>query len=303
MAAALLVSPELVQTGFHVLCGLSPRMHESCWYETNFSNLWRYFKHRARHLLDREADVAYAVRNFLATTAVAGRDSANGAAAAAYSPTDREFAVSAGTQENTMKHHHSFRWIHRLFAFILAIAICGTQSFAQQTTTGAASDQQTATPPANGNGSDNAQTDTQSVPATPVPQNPQLGNSQSAMPDPSRGPQTPVQQTPQPAGNNSVPATAQPATPNSSNGSERTTPKYQEPSGAATAERGSTNGGAASRPAGTAIAPAKQRQVRSMFIKVGALMAGAAAVGTIYALSRGTSSLPPGAHTTSATRP
>ena len=65
MAAALLVSPELVQTGFHVLCGLSPRMHESCWYETNFSNLWRYFKHRARHLLDREADVAYAVRNFL----------------------------------------------------------------------------------------------------------------------------------------------------------------------------------------------------------------------------------------------
>jgi hypothetical protein len=69
----------------------------------------------------------------------------------------------------------------------------------------------------------------------------------------------------------------------------------QEPVGAATAEKGVTRGGVASRPAGAAIAPAKQRQTRSLLIKTGAILAGAAAIGTIYALTRGTSSKPPGA--------
>lgn len=64
LAAALLISPQLVQTGFRVLCGISPRMHESCWYETNLSNLWRYFKNRIRHVPDREADVEYVLRGF-----------------------------------------------------------------------------------------------------------------------------------------------------------------------------------------------------------------------------------------------
>lgn len=206
-----------------------------------------------------------------------------------------------------MKSHHGFRWIHRLFVTILipAIAVCGTQSLTAQTPTGNASERQTATPSSTGNTENAAQSDAQNLPATPVPQNPQLGNSQSAMPDPSRGPQTPVQQSQQPASpaNNSTPATtAEPTTPNNATGAT-TTPKFQEPSGAATAERGATSGGAASRPAGTAIAPAKQRRVRSLVIKVGAVVAGAAALATIYALSRGTSSLPPGAHSASATRP
>src|SRR5205085_12043873 len=67
------------------------------------------------------------------------------------------------------------------------------------------------------------------------------------------------------------------------------------PLGAAAAEAAKTNGGAASKPAGAAIAPAKQRQVRSLLIKLGAIAGAGAALGTIYALTRGTSSLPPGA--------
>jgi len=70
--------------------------------------------------------------------------------------------------------------------------------------------------------------------------------------------------------------------------------KDQNPLGAAAAQQGVTAGGAASRPAGNAIAPARQHQVRSLLIKLGAIAAGGAAIGAIVALSRGTSSVPPG---------
>jgi len=70
----------------------------------------------------------------------------------------------------------------------------------------------------------------------------------------------------------------------------------QEPEGTAAARAARTIGGPASKPAGSAIAPAKQRQVRSLFIKIGAIAAAGAAVGTVYALTRGTPSKPPGAH-------
>jgi hypothetical protein len=71
--------------------------------------------------------------------------------------------------------------------------------------------------------------------------------------------------------------------------------KDKAPLGAAAAEAGVTAGGAASRPAGSAIAPAKQGQRRSLLIKVGLIAAGGAAIGAVYALSRGTGSVPPGA--------
>ena len=57
LAAAMLVSPHLVHTGFRMLCGLSPRMYESCWYDTNIPNLWTYLKNRLTNLVDKEADV------------------------------------------------------------------------------------------------------------------------------------------------------------------------------------------------------------------------------------------------------
>jgi hypothetical protein len=68
-----------------------------------------------------------------------------------------------------------------------------------------------------------------------------------------------------------------------------------QPLGTAAAERARTAGGAASRPAGTAIAPAKQRQVRSFLIKMGLVAAGGVALGTVYALTKGSPSRPPGA--------
>jgi hypothetical protein len=58
LTAALLASPTLLHTRFRVICGFSPRMTQSCWYETNFANLWRYAKNRLRNFRDREAEVA-----------------------------------------------------------------------------------------------------------------------------------------------------------------------------------------------------------------------------------------------------
>ena len=70
----------------------------------------------------------------------------------------------------------------------------------------------------------------------------------------------------------------------------------REPVGTAAAESIQTTGVAASRPAGAAVAPAKQRRVRSILIKVGALVGVGVAVGTTMALSQGSPSKPPGAH-------
>lgn len=55
--AAMLVSPHRAQTSFRILCGLSPRMHECCWYVTNPQTLWKYLKNRLRNISDKEADV------------------------------------------------------------------------------------------------------------------------------------------------------------------------------------------------------------------------------------------------------
>jgi hypothetical protein len=68
-----------------------------------------------------------------------------------------------------------------------------------------------------------------------------------------------------------------------------------QPEGTAAARAARTIGGPASKPAGSAIAPAKQRQVRSLLIKIGAIAGAGAALGTVYALTRGTPSKPPGA--------
>jgi hypothetical protein len=58
LTALLLASPNLLQDRFRILSGFSQRMNESCWYETNLRNLWRYAKNRMRNLTyDKEADV------------------------------------------------------------------------------------------------------------------------------------------------------------------------------------------------------------------------------------------------------
>jgi len=70
----------------------------------------------------------------------------------------------------------------------------------------------------------------------------------------------------------------------------------QKPVGTAAAEPMHANGIAASQPSGVAVAPAKQRRSRTLVIKVAALVGAAVAVGTVVALTAGTSSRPPGAH-------
>jgi len=69
----------------------------------------------------------------------------------------------------------------------------------------------------------------------------------------------------------------------------------QKPAGTAAAPSPKITGVAASKPAGAAYAPAKQRRVRVLLIKVGAVVAAGAAVGTVAALSHGSPSKPPGA--------
>jgi len=69
----------------------------------------------------------------------------------------------------------------------------------------------------------------------------------------------------------------------------------QEPVGTAAAESVETTGVAASKPAGAAIAPAKQRRTRSLLIKVGALVGASVAIGTVVALSSASPGRPPGA--------
>jgi hypothetical protein len=72
--------------------------------------------------------------------------------------------------------------------------------------------------------------------------------------------------------------------------------KLQRPIGTAAAPAPGVSGITAAQPAGVAIAPAKQKRVRTIVIRVGAILGASAALGTVIALSEGTSSKPPGAH-------
>ena len=112
------------------------------------------------------------------------------------------------------------------------------------------------------------------APLQPVTTYPDAGGAQQEQTSPNAPAQTAPAQT-------TVPEAPQPKKP-------------AEPVGAATAESVPTAGGAAAKPAGVAIAPAKQHQTRSLMIKIGAALAAGAALGTVYALSHGTSSTPPG---------
>jgi anti-anti-sigma factor len=66
----------------------------------------------------------------------------------------------------------------------------------------------------------------------------------------------------------------------------------QDPLGTAAAPSVKTTGIAASRPAGAAIAPAKQKRARSILIKVGVIVGAGAAIGTIVALASASPSRP-----------
>jgi hypothetical protein len=70
----------------------------------------------------------------------------------------------------------------------------------------------------------------------------------------------------------------------------------QQPEGAAAAQVQPTTGTAGSKPAGAALAPPKQRRIRSLLIRLGAVAGAGIALGTVYALSTASPSKPPGSH-------
>jgi hypothetical protein len=140
-----------------------------------------------------------------------------------------------------------------------------------------------------------AQSTQQNPPANPQPAGQSQQQQQPQQPsgttvNPSQPPLQPV--TPSPGVQQ--PQTQQPQT---TTIPEAPQPKQQpeQPVGAAAAEKVPVAGGAAAKPAGAAIAPAKQHQTRSLLIKLGAVAAGAVAIGTVYALSKASPSKPPGA--------
>ena len=167
-------------------------------------------------------------------------------------------------------------------ALALSLMLTGVPAaFAQQTT-----------PAANPNVAPVPAPEAQQPTTTPVPGNTQADPTQAPLepvpaplPDSPGTAQQPQQQ--QPTTVQTAPASNAPAVPSGH--------RPIEPQGAATAESAPTLGGAASKPAGAAIAPAKQRQMRSFLIKLGAIAGGAAALGIVYGLTRSTSSTPPGA--------
>lgn len=160
-----------------------------------------------------------------------------------------------------------------------AIAICPLAAEAQQADQGQSSTQ---TQPSQSNPpAQDSQAGTQSNPPA----------AQGTQPNPTPGPLEPVQPTEQ---QNEPPSGPQPQQNAPAPLKPGQTQNQTEPLGTATAPGVSTVGGGASKPAGTAIAPAKQRQYRSLFIKLGLIAGVGVAAGTVYALSRGTSSVPPG---------
>jgi DNA mismatch repair ATPase MutL len=207
--------------------------------------------------------------------------------------------------------------ITSILSTLLLVGICSAPLLRAQQTNPSTAQQPASTVPAQ---TDSTQTDsTQASPAQPAntsaaqDQNTQAAPSGQNQPqpatqqpaaqqpvtpgtgvNPSQAPLTPVTTYPDASGAQQDQQSPN-AAPAQTTIPEAPRPKPQtEPVGAATAESVPTTGGAAAKPAGIAIAPAKQHQTRSLLFKIGAVVAAGAALGTVYALSHGTSSTPPG---------
>lgn len=98
-------------------------------------------------------------------------------------------------------------------------------------------------------------------------------------------PENPSPANSQAPGQDQQPATPQPNPAPAQDNSHR-------PVGTAAAPYEPTTGIAASRPAGAAIAPAKQRRVRTILISLGVIAGAGIAIGSVAALSHGSPSRP-----------
>jgi hypothetical protein len=141
--------------------------------------------------------------------------------------------------------------------------------------------------------------------AEPLPQNPQepAPTQSSPMPadtekpQPATGGQNKSDSANAPSGAElpDAPTPAQPGEQTPQPPPPQTQNSGSVPSGAAAAKAAPAKGAPASRPVGAAIAPAKQRERRSLLIKVGLVAGACVAVGSVVALSKASPSKPPGA--------
>jgi cytoskeletal protein RodZ len=143
---------------------------------------------------------------------------------------------------------------------LLVVALCALLLL--QSTSGWAQPQEPATPNSGTNGSAVAEISSSQPPSAP--------DELPSAPVPQSAAQSPQQQ-PQP--------TQEPNAP-------------QQPVGTAAAPYEKPTGVPGSRPAGAAIAPAKQRRVRAIVISLGVVLAGAGAIGAIAGLSKASHSQP-----------
>lgn len=155
------------------------------------------------------------------------------------------------------------RLIAGLLALLLATPLAQAKPSLSQTMT-----QQTANTPSGAE---------QATQATAPPTNANKPETSATNAQPSQAPQTSTSNAPVAAPQSN--AAQQPS-------------QNQQPVGTAVAPAQRTLGIAASRPAGAAIAPAKQRHARSFFIQVGVVVGACVALGTVVALSKSSPSQP-----------
>ncbi|HEX7892662.1 MAG TPA: hypothetical protein VF447_00630 [Terriglobales bacterium] len=158
---------------------------------------------------------------------------------------------------------------------VLARAAAGVLAIGVSVTTSPLLIAQDASTQAGTTSAASTQQSTQAAPATqqsaqPAPDSQQTPSNPNNLP-PVEMPENPGQQPNQNNQQNLPPA-----------------PKQQtptQPNGTAVAPPIELSGGAASKPAGVAIAPPKQRQIRSLLIKLGFLAGAGIAIGTVVGLS------------------
>jgi hypothetical protein len=109
--------------------------------------------------------------------------------------------------------------------------------------------------------------------------------------------QPPIELPENPGGSSTPPSAAAPAPQNAAAPAPQNNvpPPATQPSGTAVAPSVQVSGSAASKPAGVAIAPPKQRQIRTWLIRFGFIAGAGVALGTVAALSAASPSRVPNA--------
>lgn len=195
------------------------------------------------------------------------------------------------------------RWTYRLTGTVLALLMAASpEAFASQP----AQESSAATPVVQPSDLPDTPSTTQQKLASEAQARIELAQQtapavpNASTPAESNPPQTETSSQPSPsnAGNGAPPATAPSATTTDSSSTTQASTQTgtQQPVGAAAAQLGRTTGGGAAKPAGAALAPAKQKQSRSLLLKLGLIGGAAIALGTVVGLSQASPSRPPGAH-------